>query len=257
MPMYARRFLAAVSFSLVLSPLALHAQESSAKIWSGSIQANGSVFFGNTEQVVVGTRLTLSRGDSTAEFGFDFQQLYGETQQDNGDRTTTKRVWLGSLSLDLQPHATVSPFVYVSVESNLEKRISERYSLGIGAKRTFVNNDRSEASLSLALLDERTEPRATTPTPPGISRLTRWSWRGRVRHQFDDRLRVSHVTFWRPSIGGEGSYLIQSNSELIYQLNEKVSFSVLFVDNYDSEARSRGARVYNDGQVLFGVATRW
>ncbi|HEX7123205.1 MAG TPA: DUF481 domain-containing protein, partial [Gemmatimonadaceae bacterium] len=156
-----------------------------------------------------------------------------------------------------QPHAAVSPFVYVSVESNLEKRISERYSLGIGAKRTFVNTGRSEASISLALLDERTEPRPNLAAPTGITRLTRWSWRGRLRHQFDDRLRFSHVTFWRPSIGGGGSFLIQSNSELSYQLNESVSFSVLFVDNYDSEARSRGARVYNDGQVLFGVATRW
>lgn len=247
----------AVAALLSLSSVALGAQENSRRIWSGSVQANGSIFFGNTEQVVVGSRLTLSRGDSTVEFGFDFQTLYGETSQENGDRTTTKRVWLGSVSLDLQPHATVSPFVYGSVESNLEKRISERYSLGVGAKRTFVNNDRSEASLSLALLDERTEPRRTTAAAPEITRLTRWSWRGRVRHQFDHRLRISHVTFWRPSIGGDRSYLIQSNSELIYQLNESISLSLLFVDNYDSEARSRGARVYNDGQVLFGIATRW
>jgi hypothetical protein len=78
-----------------------------------------------------------------------------------------------------------------------------------------------------------------------------------VRHAFTDRVRVSQVTFWKPEVRATERFLIQSTSELILQITEAVSFSILLVDNYDSEARTRGARVYNDGQLLFGVAAKW
>ena len=83
--------------------------------------------------------------------------------------------------------------------------------------------------------------------------LARWSWRVKARHTVDDRLILSHATFYRPSVGTASDFTISSTSAVAYQLRESVALTVSFVDNYDSEARGRGAESNNDGQVLVGV----
>ncbi|HSA54655.1 MAG TPA: DUF481 domain-containing protein [Gemmatimonadaceae bacterium] len=246
----------AALLAAIFVPSRLSAQETDARVWSGTIQANGSILFGNTEQRIVGGKITVARGDSVMELGAELQTLYGESSVEGQDPVVVKRLWLGALTFDWRPYAHLSPFLFGSVESNLEKRIAQRYSVGVGAKRTFVATDATEASLSVALLEEQTVPRAEAPDP-SVVRLERWSLRGRARHAFTDRVRASHVTFWKPEVRAWDRYLIQSTSELIFQLTEALSFSILLVDNYDSEARTRGARVYNDGQLLFGVAAKW
>lgn len=255
--MLAKYFRVAVLLAAACTPSLLGAQGASdPSVWSGTIQANGSVLFGNTEQRIVGGKITVARGDSVMELGAELQTLYGEGSVEGQEPQVVKRLWLGALSLDWRPYARLSPFMYGSVESNLEKRIAQRYSLGIGVKQTFVSREGTEASLSAALIEERTVPRAEAPDPSAV-RLERWSLRARARHAFNDRVRASHVTFWKPEVRATDRYLIQSTSELIFQLTEAMSFSILLVDNYDSEARTRGARVYNDGQLLFGIAAKW
>ena len=119
-----------------------------------------------------------------------------------------------------------------------------------------MRTTRSETSLSLALLDERTVPRSSAPNPEP-TRLTRWSARARVRHAIDERIRVSHVTFWQPSARAVSRYLVRSTTDVEYAVTRTVGVSLSFLDNYDGEARSRGARVNNDGQLLFGMSARW
>jgi hypothetical protein len=236
----------------------LGAQEPPPRRWRGSVQANGSVLFGNTDQRVLGGRGALTRADSLLEVDAGVQALYGDAQTEDGDRQVTKRLWIGTVSVDYRPAMRTSPFVFGSAESSLEKRLAARYSVGVGAKRTFVRTERREVSLSLALLDEQTRP---LDPPPGSARtdtrVTRWSVRGRVRHRFDDRLRLSHVTFWQPSVTAVARYLVRSSTEIDYALTTGLGLSLALLDNYDSEARARGARVNNDGQLLVGVTARW
>lgn len=236
---------------------ALPGQEATpARVWRASVQANASIFFGNAEHRVVGSRMSLARADSSIEVGAELQALYGEAALSEGPREVTKRVWLATTSLDLRPFARVSPFFFGSAESNLEKRIATRYSAGAGAKYTFLRTDRTESSLSLALLDEHTVPRRVA-AGPGASRLTRWSWRGRLRHSFNDQLRAAHVTFWQPSVRSIARYVVRSTTEIELKLTRVVGLTVSFVDSYDSEAVRRGARTYNDGQLLFGAMASW
>jgi hypothetical protein len=224
--------------------------------WTGTAQANGSVLFGNSDQRVLGGRGTLARADSVMRLDLSAQVLYGDTEVDGERREVTKRLWFGALSLDYRPDARVSPFVSATVESSFEKRIAARYSVGVGAKQTFVRTERSEASLSVALLDERTVPQPAAPAPD-VTRLTRWSARARVRHALDERLRVSHVTFWQPTARAVSSFLVRSTTEAEYAVTRSMGVSLSLLDSYDSEARARGARVNNDGQLLFGVTGRW
>ncbi len=236
---------------------ATHAHAQDAEIerrWSGRTQLNGSLLFGDTEQRVFGALGALSRADSLLEFNGSLQTLYGEASLEDGERAVIKRLWLGSLTADWRPNDTWSPFVLATVETNLEKRILSRFNTGAGVKYTARRTEAQEISVSVALLDERIRP----DTPDARStRLTRWSNRLRVRHAFDSRTRVSHITFWRPSATAIDRYLVQSTTEVAVGLSARTALTLSLLNNYDSEAVSRGARTYNDGQVLLGLAATW
>ncbi len=232
----------------------LPAQEAARSPWSGSLQANGSVLFGESEQRILGGRVALSRADSLLELSGSLQTLYGEASTPGGDRAVTRRLWLGSLAMDWHPRARWSPFLLATVETNLEKRLAHRYNAGAGVKYTAWQRGESEASLSLALLDERIDPLGTDRPS---TRLTRWSARLRLRRALGERSRVSHVTFWRPSARAIDRFVVQSTTELALGLSARTALTVSLLDIYDSEAVARGARRYNDGQLLVGVTVGW
>lgn len=222
--------------------------------WSGSAQGSGNLLFGDTEQRTLGARGTLSRADSVLELNTSLQMLYGEASLADGARQVIKRIWLGSVTADWRPRSQWSPFVLATLETNLKKRVASRYNAGVGVKYTARRTERTDVSISVALLDERI-------TPDGIgaesSRLTRWSTRFRVRHALTERARVSHIVFWRPSATAIDRFVVQSNSELAVELTRRTALTLSLLDNYDSEAVSRGARRYNDGQLLLGVTASW
>ncbi len=244
------------AIALLLTSASAHAQEaaSEASRWSGTAQVNGSLLFGDTEQRVAGARGTLSRADSVVEWNSSLQTLYGEASLADGNRLVVKRLWLGSLTADWRPNSVWSPFVLATVETNLEKRIASRYNAGAGVKYTVISTDRTDLSLSAALLDERVRIDREGAT---VTRLTRWSTRFRVRHQFDDRTRFSHTTFWRPSATAIERYLVQSNTEFAVGVTRRTALTLSVLNNYDSEAIGRGARTYNDGQLLLGLSASW
>ncbi len=244
-----------IALALVTAAAQLSAQSSAEqKRWSGTAQLNGSLLFGETEQRAFGTRTSLSRADSVLEFSGSLQTLYGEASLIDAPRRVVKRLWLGSLTADWHPEARWSPFLLATIESSLEKRLARRYNTGVGVKYTAFRTDDTDVSLSVALLDER-----VTPDSAGAvsSRLTRWSSRVRVRRSFSERTRFSHITFWRPSATAIDRFVVQSSTELAVGLSRRTALTVSFLDNYDSEAVSRGARRYNDGQFLLGLAANW
>jgi hypothetical protein len=226
------------------------------RLWRGSALANASVFFGNNQQQVLGADGKLARVDSNFAFAGELQAQYGEASVDGGPRTVTKRLWLGTVTVNYRPLAPVSSFLTTTFESNLEKRIAARYSLGAGAQWNAVRDAATQASLSLSLSAERTLPLDTTVHLPA-ERLARFSWLGKLHHAFDDRMEIAHATSWQPTTTGGYQFLISSTTELRYKMNGTVSLSLAFNDNYDSGALARGARTYNDGQMLFGVAAGW
>jgi hypothetical protein len=231
---------------------------SSSSVWSGSAQLNGSLLYGESVQRVVGARGGVSRADSLLEFSAALQTLYGDASLDESPREVVKRIWLGSLTADLKPHAPWSPFLLATVETNLEKRLASRYNAGLGVKYTARRTATTDISLSVALLDEQIRPMANRSGPHAeASRLTRWSTRLRVRHAFTDRTRVSNVVFWRPSATDIGRYLVQAQHEVAFGLSQRTALTLTLLNIYDSDAVARGARRYNDGQLLLGLTAGW
>jgi hypothetical protein len=220
--------------------------------WSGSIDASGTILFGNASERVLATRLQLGRADSTVEVRGDSRLRYSDAPADSGGRRVSGRAWLVSLALDYLPFARYSPFAFGSVESNLQLRLTRRASAGAGAKRTFVNRDDAEASVSLALLGERTRARNRAGIDSTTSRA-RWSLRARARRHFAHGVRASHVTFYQPSVATLEEYSIRSTTSVAVDLTSAVALTATLEDTYDSEARPRGARSNNDGQLVFGV----
>jgi hypothetical protein len=244
-----------VSFVVAALLLALHSPQASSQElgWDIKAEANASLFFGNTRQSTFGTRYSAGRADSTVEVLTDGQFTYGEAETDEQREYVTKRSWRAGLTADYRPFARVSPFVLGSIESSLEKRIDRRYSAGAGAKLMFVRTERTASDFSLALLAER----SLLPNPAGPrtdETIARYSARFRLDRKVGDRVTVGHETFYRPEASALDRFTFTSRTSIAFSMAASLAFQASFLDNYDSEARTRGARSNNDGEFLFGLA---
>ena len=222
--------------------------------WKTQAEASASLFFGNTEQRLAALRSTIARADSTLESKIDLRFAYADQTTEQDVREVSKRSWLASSTLDYRPFERISPFLIGNVESSYEQRIALRYSGGAGAKYTFVENERVEASFSLAMLAERTRVADGAPEPARPS-LARWSARLRLNRRLHERLRVTHLTFYQPEVSELERFTLSSTSTAAYEMNRVLSATVSFLETYDSEATRRGARTNHDGQLLFGLLT--
>ncbi|HUF27210.1 MAG TPA: DUF481 domain-containing protein [Gemmatimonadaceae bacterium] len=243
-----------VALALLL-PAVLSAQDSRRRI---DAELNGSLVFGNTEQMLISMRTGIERRDSTVALRTEARFNYGESSTEDEPRSVHRRSWLGSINLDYRPFAAQVPFLLATVESSLEKRIDIRYSGGAGHKMNLVRTDRSTVDMSVALLAERTITHATTAAPAaGAETLARWSARFRAQHDFTENVTFRSETFYRPAVAELGSFTFSSTTSLGYRMNRFLQLRFSFQDHYDSEARTRGARTNNDGELLVGILTEF
>ncbi|HEY0971620.1 MAG TPA: DUF481 domain-containing protein [Gemmatimonadales bacterium] len=244
-----------IAIPLTLAAGVLGAQESQPapkkSKWKRTMELAGSVFVGNKPQTVLTTRGTTSHRDSTFELSADLRFTYGESNRD-GEREVSQRLWYGSASVDVWPHAGHSPFLLGTVESSFERRIDLRVSGGVGHKMTFVSDGRSLANLSIAMLGEHSR----LPGSDGeivTEELARLSLRLRLRRKMSERAELSHETFYRPEYASMTSFTFSNAVTAGYKMNDAVALKVSYLDNYDSEARGRGAHSNYDGQLVVGV----
>ncbi len=228
-----------------------------AQTWAWEAEVGANLFFGNTEQKTVASRLGVERADSAFEVSGGFKFDYGEAQDKEGSSFVNRRSWVVDGALDYRPFAPLSPFAFVSAESSLESRIDRRYSGGAGGKYTFIRGEVDRLDVSLAALGERTTPRPEgDETASGVETLGRLSGRLRFRKGFSEgRITLAHETSYRPRMTEFANYTVQSLTSLAFQVRQGVSLKVSFEDRYDSRAKDRGASGNNDGKVLFGLLT--
>lgn len=225
--------------------------------WNADVEGRASLFFGNTSQWLVGGRSALSHKDSTIEIRAEMQADYAESATDSGASVVSARSWLGSLATDFRPYARVSPFAMGSVQASLQQRLARRYSGGLGGKVTIADGNENELSTSAALLWERTVPLDGEGSASVPDDRLRWSVRLRVKRRLNDRLHFTHVTFYQPSVRETSHFTMNSTTSLILDLTKKLALTGTLTDTYDSEARSRGARGNNDGQMLLGMRAKF
>lgn len=244
-----RRWPARTAFVIGLSLIA-SATNAQTPGWHSVVEASASTLFGASSQTLASLASAVSHtGEGfTADAGVKFR--YGESEDAERLTFVNSRAWSATVSVDGTPNGRFSPFMFGSAESSLEKRIDKRVSGGGGAKWVFAKTNTGTASASVALLGERTV--ALSDTVP-VTTLVRWSWRVKLDQRVDDKVSFSHVTFYSPVFNSPGRYTVISTSVGSYAMSKAVALTLTFVDNYDSQARSRGAPTNNDGSLLFGI----
>ncbi len=239
----------------------LPAQDAPPIRWTGTAEANGSMLYGSASQRVVSAALSTQRLDDNLEARFDAQASYGDSRRVDGSardvivRTTTLRG-----SLDLQPTSRWSPFGFATVGSSLQQRYTLRVNVGAGAKYTFWRPTREgatmaeDASISVAALFEDTRTRETANADANASgRRARWSVRARYRRQLTPSLRLTHTTYYQPSVQELDRYTLDASTVLGIPLREHLDLTITHRERLDSEATARGAPSNRDGQLLFGL----
>lgn len=219
--------------------------------WHSVVEANASTLFGASSQ----TLATFAGGvsHSSDKFAADaaLKFRYGESEDERQTKFVNARGWALTGSVDATPKRRLSPFVFGTTEASLEKRLASRWSGGGGAKWTFAKSNTGKASVSVALLGERTVALSDTAVRP--TGLVRWSWRAKVDQRVDDRISFTHTTFYAPVFNSPSQYTITSASVGSVAVNKAIALTLTLTDNYDSQARARGAPTNNDGAFLFGI----
>lgn len=227
------------------------AQDEEERAWSIEGEAGANVFFGASEQTTVLFRSGFEHQDDRWEVSLLGTFTYGEAENQDGVSSVNNRSWSGLAGLDYEA-GRWSPFFFGSAEGSFERAIDLRMSGGVGARYTFVEDDRSRVDFSLATTAEYTRPRAIAGEPGDDTWLARLSARGRTRHQFwDERGQFSLVAFYRPALGDSENYTIEVDTSLSFALNDAFTLKLSLIDRYDNLAVSRGARANNDGRLYF------
>ena len=252
--MHRPHLVAALAF-LVAAPTMLVAQEDPRRI---EAELSASLFFGNVSQTLATMRSAFEHRDSSYAMRVEGRFNYGETEDDSGRSSVSRRSWIGTFNLDWRPFAAQSQFILASVESSLEKRIDLRFSGGAGHKVALVRGERSTVDLSVALLAERTLTATSVSGEPNPDELiARWSARLRATHELTDRMDFRSETFYRPAFDAFGEFTFSTSTSIGFRAASFLQLRLTFQDNYDSEARARGARTNNEGEVVIGLASEF
>jgi len=246
---------AALAALALVVPAMLSAQQDPRRI---EAELSASLFFGNVSQTLATMRSAFEHRDSSYALRTEGRFTYGETEDDTRRSTVSRRSWIGTLNLDWRPYAASSQFVLATVESSLEKRIDLRYSGGVGHKVALVRGERSTVDISLALLAERTlsaQSQTSVPNPDAL--IARWSARFRATHDLSERVEFRSETFYRPAVGDIGEFTFSTTTTIAYRAASFLQLRLTLQDNYDSEARARGARTNNEGELVVGLATEF
>ena len=240
--------LAAIALLVGVASAPLAAQQVG---WHAAAEASANTLFGATSQTLTSmTATVLHAGDGfNADATVKFR--YGESEDEQRARFVSARAFAVAVSVDGMPNGRFSPFFSMDAETSLEKRIANRRSAGAGAKWMFAKTATASVSASVGVLAERTMPLADTAVAP--VRLARWSWRVKMQKEVGERVDVSHVTLYGPVFDAPAEYTVTSTTIASYDLNKAVALTFTVTDNYDSQARSRGATTNNDGSLLFGI----
>jgi len=240
----------------------LQAQRQALDIWERTLELSGNYLYGNTEQAILSARTAVVRNDSLVALRADARFLIGVTDLPDQGRVMDRRSWVVSGSVDFRQYAPQSQFLFGSVERSMELRIDRRVSGGVGQKLSLRRDSAGRFDISVGVLGERSvlpQNRAagSPPRPTLSTALVRLSGRMRYQRSFTPRIGIDHVTWYRPELAAFNRFIATSNSAVSYTVGKRSSLRLSLQNDFDSLARSRGARSNQNGQVLFGASTKF
>ncbi|UCC24200.1 MAG: DUF481 domain-containing protein [Gemmatimonadales bacterium] len=246
-------------FGLVLATFCLAAPLTAQdpKPWQVEGELGASLFFGASSQAAVLFRSGYTLESETLEFNAHGSFDYGEAQEEGGPSFVNKRSWSLGTELDYEV-GSWAPFVFVSGEGSLRRKLDLRIEGGAGTRYRFIDSAQTRFDISVGVLAERTDPRETPAEVDAPDTLARLSNRVRFSRRFGGKRALFNlVTFYKPSLDDASrDYTLDVESALSFALNGTVSLKVSLVDQYDALATARGAGVNNDGRLFFSILAK-
>jgi putative membrane protein len=241
---------------LLLGPTGVRAQADSENPlppnWTVETELGASVFFGASDQTTVATELAATRESARFELETDVALLYGEATNEAGESSVNKRLWRAEANLDYQGFSWVNPYIFGSALSNLQKKIHRRYKVGSGAKLTLLDTEVSSLGLAAAVAVERTI--ASDGNGGEDEWLGRWTGAAKYRRSFsEDRAVFETSVDYNPKFQHLDNFTLEAESSLAFRLSSFLSLKLSVQDQYDNQAKERGASSNNEGQVLVSV----
>jgi putative salt-induced outer membrane protein YdiY len=222
--------LAMLAMLLATRPAAVRAQESEAEepdLWRVLLDIAYSGSSGNQNLSFLDAGMGVTRLETDiAEFELTAR---GRSGTDDGVRVAES--YMASLRADAFPLERWSPFVFASAERDRFKQLDLRTNAGGGIKYTFLREEDTEVSISLAALHNREDFRI--PDEPTLTD-GRLSWRFKGDHELREGVRVQNVSFYQPVWDGFDDYTIQSESRLAVQVFSMLAVSASYVYQRDS-----------------------
>lgn len=245
----------ALSVALAGTPAGVLGQDAGEGPWSVEGELGTSLTFGASDQSVLLLRSGAEHESERVVFAGEAGFEYGEARESDEGAFVNKRSWTSSLSLDYTPEGRVSPFVSLSAEGSLERRIDLRVQGGMGARYRFDRGEGGRLDLSVAALVERTEPRHDADGGE-VETLARGSARIRARRSLKDGgLVLDLVSFYRPALEEPvRDFTVEFTSSVTFSLTGGVGLKLSIADRFDSLAEERGARDNHDGRLFFSLS---
>lgn len=221
--------------------------------WSAEAGLSLNSSGGNESLTVFTTTLGLTHLQTDAfELALDTRYRYGRSE---GEKVAENL--RGEMNLDLWPQATWSPFLFATAEEDPFKRLDARLNGGVGAKRTFWQEDGNEVSLSSAILYSYENLEVPDSLGDGITETARWSFRGRGRLQIGEGSRVEQVVFFQPAFDRLEDYQLESVSSIRIALAEQLSFTTELLYQRDNTPAPEVKPDDYSISVGLSLATEW
>ena len=198
------------------SPLAGQEPPPAENDWDIFVDLGLDAAGGNTDLVILRSALGFNFvGSERVEFDLSGSFRYGED-----DGGVIERQSRATVKMDLDPQGAWSPFVFGSgFRDAIRRRLDFLGELGVGVKHTFVRAERTEASLSGAVVGtlEKFSAVPDLETPEDKAQA-RFSWRSRLEQEIRDGTALDQILFYQPVWDSWGDYIFVAQTSLRSQL---------------------------------------
>jgi len=223
--------------------------------WLYDGEVGASLSFGATDQVAFTVRSAvdrrLPRVDLLSKWAFD----YGEAAEPGKEARVTKRSWGVQVRAPIRTRSGFDPFVSLGGSGSFQQAVDLRVTLGGGVRFRPLDGERTELSVALSGLYERTEPRRSGPevADPAVEELGRLAADLSFRRRMGERTELSLSALYKPDAADFADFTVESETALTFALNGFTSLKFSLADRYDSRATARGATSNNDGRFYVSL----
>ncbi len=220
-------------------------KDSTRSSWAGNFRVGGFYMKGNTNKFYAMGSGEVKRQDSIYTLDLLLTLDYGAT-----NNIKDQNGMFGDFSADMYHYNLLSPLIMQIGEYNFGRGIVFRSQTGGGLKLNFIQQAEHKTSISLALIYDYTN----LVNIPGNEDTRRWrlSWRFKTAQiLFGNRLKLSNVTFFQPSVTAISNTIWRVETILDAPILSFLSLQVAYL--YTHEDNVSIGRKKSDHKITFGL----